>query len=360
MSVRPLVELDPPELDAAMLKQKPETGFFAQSMIEAEGISKRFGSTQALDSVDLSVKAGRVLALLGPNGSGKTTLVRVLTTLLKCDSGRACVAGFDVDSEASAIRSMIGLAGQYATVDGLLTGRENLELVGLLYHLPKAEYRKRAQDALERLSLEDAGDNPVKTYSGGMRRRLDLGASLIGRPPVLFLDEPTTGLDPRTRNDLWAFIEDLVADGTTVLLTTQYMEEAEHLADRIVVLNTGKVVAEGTADELKDQLGGDVLEIRLVDRADLERAAAVVAEVGEAQPLIDPDLNQVSLPTKGGPPMLIAVGRALEDADVALEDLGMRRPTLDDVFLAITGGASLPTTCDHSENAPIPTGAPGD
>ena len=198
--------------------------------IEVEGVTKRFGTTVALDDVSLTVSAGKVLALLGPNGAGKTTLVRVLTTLLPPDSGRASVGGFDVQNDAKTIRSMIGLAGQYATVDELLTGRENLELVGLLYHLDKMEYRRRSQGALERMALTAAGDKPVKTYSGGMRRRLDLAASLIGRPPILFLDEPTTGLDPRTRNDLWALIDELVAEGTTVLLTTQYMDEAEHLA----------------------------------------------------------------------------------------------------------------------------------
>src|SRR5262245_16581866 len=204
------------------------------TMIEAEQITKRFGSTQALAGVDLEVKRGTVLALLGPNGAGKTTLVRILTTLLTPDGGRAHVAGFDVVADAEPLRSVIGLAGQYAAVDELLTGRENLELVGLWYHLDKREYRRRAQEILERFSLTDAGDRLVKTYSGGMRRRLDIGASLIARPPVLFLDEPTTGLDPRTRNDVWLFIEELVSDGTTVLLTTQYMEEAERLADQIV------------------------------------------------------------------------------------------------------------------------------
>jgi ABC-2 type transport system ATP-binding protein len=309
-------------------------------MIDVEGVSKRFGTTQALDHVDLTVEAGQVLALLGPNGSGKTTLIRVLTTLLKPDDGRASVAGYDVTRDAAALRSVIGLAGQYATVDELLTGRENLELVGLLYHLDRAEYRRRAQDALELLTLVDAGDNQVKTYSGGMRRRLDLGASLIGRPPVLFLDEPTTGLDPRTRNDLWQFIVDLVGDGTTVLLTTQYMEEAEHLADAIVVIDAGKVVAAGTADELKDRLGGDVFEARVTNRADLERAASLIAELGSAPPHLDPDLNRIRIPTKGGAKMLITAGRILEDGGIALDDLGIRRPSLDDVFLAITGHAA--------------------
>jgi ABC-2 type transport system ATP-binding protein len=292
--------------------------------------------------VSFAVQQGEVLALLGPNGAGKTTVIRVLTTLLKPDSGRARVAGLDVQKDARTIRSLIGLAGQYATVDELLTGRENLELVGLLYHLDKAVYRRRAQDALERMSLTGAGDDPVKTYSGGMRRRLDLAASLIGRPPVLFLDEPTTGLDPRTRNDLWQFIEDLVAEGTTVLLTTQYMEEAEHLAQAIVVLDAGRVAARGTADELKDQLGGNVLEVQVVKRADLEKAAALIAGLARAPLRLDADLNRVSLPVKGGARVLIAAGRALEDAGIELEDLGIRRPSLDDVFLAITGHPAAP------------------
>jgi ABC-2 type transport system ATP-binding protein len=309
----------------------------SEPTIQVEAVSKRFGTTVALDEVTLSVGAGQVLALLGPNGAGKATLVRVLTTLLQPDSGRARVAGLDVGKEAKAIRSMIGLAGQYATVDDLLTGRENLELVGLLYHLDKLVYRHRAEEALERMSLADAGDRHVKTYSGGMRRRLDLAASLIGRPPVRFLDEPTTGLDPRTRNDLWQLIEELVAEGTTVLLTTQYMEEAEHLANGIVVLDSGRVVAEGTSDELKDHLGGNVLEVRVTNRADLERAASLVADLGSTPPRLDPDLNRVSISIKGGPRVLIAAGRVLDDSGVALDDLGIRRPSLDDVFLAFTG-----------------------
>ncbi len=310
--------------------------------IEVEGVTKRFGTTVALDDVSLTVRPGKVLALLGPNGAGKTTLVRILTTLLPPDRGRASVGGFDVQKDAKAIRTMIGLAGQNATVDELLTGRENLELVGLLYHLDKADYRRRAQGALERMELTGAGDKPVKNYSGGMRRRLDLAASLIGRPPILFLDEPTTGLDPRTRNDLWALVDELVAEGTTVLLTTQYMEEAEHLAQRIVVLDDGRVVAHGTADELKDRLGGNVLQVRVKNRTDLERACSLVAGFGSATPRLDPDLNQVSVPIKGGAKLLIAAGRAIDDDGIALEDLGIRRPSLDDVFLALTGHAAEP------------------
>jgi ABC-type multidrug transport system ATPase subunit len=263
----------------------------------------------------------------------------VLATLLRPDSGRATVGGFDVVREANALRSVIGLAGLYATVDELLTGRENLELVGLLYHLDRTRYRRRAAEALERLSLADVADEQVRTYSGGMRRRLDLGASLIGRPPVLFLDEPTTGLDPRTRNALWQLIEELVAEGTTVLLTTRYMEEAEHLAGGIVVMDAGRIVAEGTADELKDRLGGDVLEARLSNRADLDRAAALLAEIEGARTHVDPELRRIRIPTRGGARTLIAAGRRLEDNGIPLDDLGIRRPSLDDVFLALTGRA---------------------
>jgi len=305
-----------------------------------EGVAKRFGSTEALAGVSLSVERGSVLALLGPNGAGKTTLVRVLTTLLRPDAGSARVAGFDVVADAARLRSVIGLAGQYAAVDELLTGRENLELVGLWYHLDRAEYRRRAREVLERFSLADVGERLVKTYSGGMRRRLDIGASLIARPPVLFLDEPTAGLDPRTRNDLWRFVEELVEAGTTVLLTTQYMEEAERLAHRIVVIDVGRVIAEGTSLELKDRLGGDTLEVRVRHAQDLERAAALVAEMVRAQPRTDANEQRLSVPTKGGTALLIAAGRRLEEAGIELDDLGIHRPSLDDVFLTLTGSAT--------------------
>jgi ABC-2 type transport system ATP-binding protein len=310
------------------------------AMIEARDVAKRFGKTQALSGVSFEVGRGTVLGLLGPNGAGKTTMIRVLTTLLRPDAGQARVAGFDVVTDGQRVRSVIGLAGQYAAVDEMLTGRENLELVGLWYHLPKREYRRRAQETLERLSLTDAADRQVKTYSGGMRRRLDIGASLIGNSPVLFLDEPTTGLDPQSRNEVWRFIRELVNSGTTVLLTTQYMEEAEHLANRIVVIDKGREIAAGTADELKAQTGGATLEARVADPRDTERAAAVVASVAGARPRSDPESGRISIPAGAGTGLLLDAGRRLQDAGIALDDLGIRRPTLDEVFLSLTGAAS--------------------
>ncbi len=316
-----------------------------ETMIEVEGVSKAFGPVKALIDVDLEAEAARVLGLLGPNGAGKTTLVRILTTLLLPDAGQARVAGLDTVRDAAALRSVIGLAGQYAAVDDMLTGRENLELVGQLYHLGRTEGRARAEQVLERFGLTDAADRLVKTYSGGMRRRLDLGASLVGQPPVLILDEPTSGLDPRSRMELWQFIEDLVADGTTVLLTTQYLEEADRLAHQIVVVDVGRVIAKGTSDQLKDQMGGDVLELRVTEPSDLETAAAVLAALGDGQPQSDPDQRRVTVPAKGGAATLTAAARGLDDAGVKLDDLGLRRPSLDDVFLSLTGHrASAATT----------------
>ena len=309
----------------------------ADTMIEAEGIAKAFGETRALAGVDISVDRGRILGLLGPNGSGKTTFVRILTTLLRPDAGRARVAGYDILKEADALRTKIGLAGQFATVDELLTGRENLELVGLWYHLPKAVYRRRAHDVLERLGLTEAANRRVDTYSGGMRRRLDIGASLIARPPVLFLDEPTTGLDPRTRNALWEFLEELVDEGTTVLLTTQYMEEAERLASTIVVLDLGQVIASGTALELKEEIGGSRLEVRVVHKSDLERTRVILAELSNSPAQTDVHQRLVTVSTEGGTPLLMVAGARLENERIEIEDLGIRHPSLDDVFLSLTG-----------------------
>ena len=306
-------------------------------VIEAKGITKAFGATLALDHVDLEVEAGTVLGLLGPNGAGKTTFVRILTTLLRADAGSASVVGLDVTRDAVALRSAIGLAGQYAAVDELLTGRENLELVGLLYHLGKAERRRRAVETLERLALTEAADRQVKTYSGGMRRRLDVGASLVGRPKVLFLDEPTTGLDPATRIDLWRFIETLVEEGATVLLTTQYLEEADHLANRIVVIDHGRVIAEGTSNELKAQLGGAVLEVTVTEGDQLHKAADLLADLGHSPPGEDLTRNLVTIPSDADPKVIVEAARRLGDRGIGLEDIALRRPSLDDVFLSLTG-----------------------
>ncbi len=311
------------------------------SVVVVEQLTKRFGRVQALAGVDLEVRQGTVMGLLGPNGAGKTTTVRILTTLLVPDSGRATVAGFDVVRDAEALRSEIGLAGQAAAVDENLTGLENLEMVGRLYHLPKAEARRRARDVLERFGLASASGRTARTYSGGMRRRLDLGASLVGRPQILFLDEPTSGLDPRSRLGLWEIIRELVQDGTTVLLTTQYLEEADRLADRIAVIDGGKVIAEGTADELKTRVGGEVLELRVTDRAEVARAAGAVIGLGPGGAQIDNASGDVTLPVgSDGPAILAEAVRRLDAEGVTLADLQLRRPTLDDVFLTLTGHAT--------------------
>ncbi|HEV7769936.1 MAG TPA: ATP-binding cassette domain-containing protein [Solirubrobacterales bacterium] len=306
--------------------------------IEAEGLRKSYRDVCALDGIDLQVAAGTVLGLLGPNGAGKTTAVRILTTLLPADAGSARVAGLDVAHEAAKLRTEIGLAGQYAAVDENLTGAENLEMVGRLYHLPKGEPRARAAELLERFDLSAAAGRLVRTYSGGMRRRLDLAAALVAKPPVLFLDEPTTGLDPRSRISLWETIEDRVAGGTTVLLTTQYLDEADRLADRISVIDRGRVIAEGSSDELKDQVGGERLDISLESDADAETAIAALEPLAAERPsLVDGFLRMPVRQRKGA---IAEAVRRLNEAGIGIDDVAMRRPTLDDVFLTLTGHAA--------------------
>jgi ABC-2 type transport system ATP-binding protein len=303
--------------------------------IVAEGLSKRFGSVHALDDVSLDVPRGTVLGLLGPNGAGKTTAVRILTTILRPDAGHARILGHDVVRDADAVRRTIGLAGQYAAVDENLTAKENLRLVGRLTHLAPATIAERTEDLLARFDLADAADRPVKTYSGGMRRRVDLAAALVHRPPVLFLDEPTTGLDPQGRRDLWHVIEELVADGTTLLLTTQYLEEADRLASRIAVVDHGRVIASGTPAELKAALGATVLELTMPDGASATRAAEILAASGPKAPTRDG--HTVELTTHDGARVVIEALRALDDAGLEPAALALREPSLDDVFLSLTG-----------------------
>src|SRR5215211_4035407 len=301
--------------------------------IIVEGLQKSYGSVRALCGVDFSARTGSVLGLLGPNGAGKTTAVRILTTLLQPDGGSARVAGLDVVRDAAALRAKVGLAGQYAAVDENLTGFENLEMVGQLYHMPRREARARADELLERFELTEAAKRPAKTYSGGMRRRLDLAAALVYRPPVLFLDEPTTGLDPRSRLSMWETIEARTAAGTTVLLTTQYLDEADRLADSIVVIDHGTVIAEGTSDELKDRVGGERLEVRLEDDADADRAIAALAEMADERPTFEDHVVWVHVRSRSG--AIAEAVRRLDDAGAGIDDIALRRPTLDDVFLAL-------------------------
>jgi ABC-2 type transport system ATP-binding protein len=308
------------------------------------------GGVRALDGVSFAIPTGTVLGLLGPNGAGKTTAVRVLTTLLTPDSGSARVAGIDVLSEPARARATIGLAGQYAAVDEILTGAENLMLVGRLNHLPRRVRRARADELLEQFGLADAGRRQLKTYSGGMRRRLDLAAALVARPPVLFLDEPTTGLDPRSRIDLWAVIEGLVADGVTLLLTTQYLEEADRLADRICVIDHGRVIAEGTARELKERLGNTAVEIVLLDATAARSVARILAGTGDADPEVDGGTVRVA--TSSGLATMAEVVRRLESAAVDVLSLELRQPSLDEVFLALTDRPAVPREPD-SDNEPV-------
>ncbi|MFJ8634513.1 ATP-binding cassette domain-containing protein [Streptomyces sp. NPDC093568] len=307
--------------------------------IEAEGLVKRFKETEALAGVDLGARKGTVLGLLGPNGAGKTTAVRIFATLLRPDGGRAQVAGHDVVREAGVVRAMVGLTGQYAAVDENLTGTENLLLIGRLLGLPRREAKARAAELLERFQLADAAGRAAKTYSGGMRRRLDLAASLVGRPSILFLDEPTTGLDPHSRGELWDLLRGLVADGATALLTTQYLNEADVLADDIVVIDKGRVIAEGTPDQLKSQVGGRVLELRPVLEQDLARAHQLVAGAAGVEARIEGEM--ITAPVKD-PELMPAVVRTLDRAGIAVGELALRRSSLDEVFLALTGHRAEP------------------
>lgn len=322
-------------------------------MIRASGLVKRYGDVTALDGVDLVVPEGTVLGLLGPNGAGKTTVVRILTTLLEPDEGSAQVAGIDVRANPQGVRERIGLSGQYAAVDEHLTGFENLDMVGRLYGLGRKRSSKRGRELLEVFDLTDAGDRPVKTYSGGMRRRLDLAAALVAEPSVLFLDEPTTGLDPRSRTDLWGVIRELVSAGTTLLLTTQYLEEADRLADTIVVIDHGRIIAQGASDELKAKVGGERIELVVETAGDVAKARVVLGELGAGEVQVDDHNRRLTAPVSGGASVLMAVLRRLDAEAVTVQDVGLRRPTLDDVFLALTGHAA-------EEGGPGQDGEPAD
>jgi ABC-2 type transport system ATP-binding protein len=343
---------DPPELGAvSSWDGSIPTDGVADSdrtaAITVRGIEKSFGDVRALAGVDLDVERGTVLGLLGPNGAGKTTMVRVLTTLLKPDAGTANVVGFDVVRDAAALRAKIGLAGQYAAIDENLTGLENLTMVGRLYGFSRSVAKARGNELLERFDLTDAAGRPTKTYSGGMRRRLDLAAALVAKPPVLFLDEPTTGLDPRSRLSLWDVIESLVADGATVLLTTQYLDEADRLADTIAVIDHGRLIAQGTSDQLKDRVGGARLEIQLDEGADQGAAVAALAPMADDAPTIEDGHIRVSLRDRSG--AIVEAVHLLSDAGIGVDDLALRRPTLDDVFLSLTGHAAEDKAEDDAE-----------
>jgi ABC-2 type transport system ATP-binding protein len=315
-------------------------------IIEARGLTKRFGKVQALDDLDLVAESGHVTALLGPNGAGKTTFVSAVATLLKPDAGDLRVAGIDVGTQPRRVREVIGLAGQYASVEPAMTGRENVELIAGLFGLDRRASRRAATEVLERIGLADVADRLVRTYSGGMRRRLDLGASLVGRPQLLLLDEPTSGLDPRSRRELWDAIRDLVADGVDVLLTTQYLEEADQLARKVVIIDHGHVIDSGTPDELKDRAGHDVIEVRPKAAGDLATVEEVLASVSPETPTTDLDAQRASVAVSGGADQLATVVRLLHERQIPLDDIGLRRPSLDEVFLALTGQPMAPFDSD--------------
>lgn len=329
--------------------------------IYAEGLVKTFGDVRALDGVDLDVPEGTVLGLLGPNGAGKTTAVRVLTTLLQPDSGKAVVAGIDVLQHPNEVRRCIGLSGQFAAVDEYLTGRENLQMVGQLYQMSSRDAKARAIDLLDRFNLADAADRPAKTYSGGMRRRLDLAAALVVSPPVMFMDEPTTGLDPRNRMQLWEVIQELVGGGTTLLLTTQYLEEADRLADDICVIDHGKVIARGTSDQLKAQTGGERVEVVVHEREQIIPAREVLLGLGKGEVAVVEHTRKLTVPVTGGAKLLAEVIRELDTRGVEIDDIGLRRPTLDDVFISLTGHVAELEAEENGEaqNAAGATGAKG-
>jgi ABC-2 type transport system ATP-binding protein len=318
-------------------------------VIEARGLVKRYDKVTALDGLTIEVPKGTVFALLGPNGAGKTTAVRILTTLLEPDEGTGEVAGIDLRAHPDKVRERIGLSGQYAAVDENLTGQENLEMVGRLYHLGGARAKARATELLKQFKLDEAANRVAKTYSGGMRRRLDLAGALVADPPVLFLDEPTTGLDPRGRMDLWDVLARLVRGGTTLLLTTQDLEEAERLADNIMVIDKGSAIAEGTADELKAKVGGEWLEITATDVSDVPEIVTTIADVGSDDPVVDG--RDISMPVATGSNALREALRRLDERDIELHDVGLRRPTLDDVFLTLTGHAAEETDLSETEDA---------
>jgi ABC-2 type transport system ATP-binding protein len=318
-------------------------------VIRAEGLVKHYGEVKALDGLDLAVPEGTVLGLLGPNGAGKTTAVRILTTLLAPDAGTASVAGIDVAEDPNGVRSRIGLSGQYAAVDEYLTGFENLYLFGKLYRLGRARARQRSRELLDMFDLSDAGDRPVKTYSGGMRRRLDLAGALVANPSVLFLDEPTTGLDPRSRADMWEVIKEMVRAGTTLLLTTQYLEEADRLANEIVVIDHGRSIARGTADQLKSQIGGERVELVIASRDDLSRARETLTFFAVGEVMLDEQTRTLTAPVSGGSGVLTEVLRGLDSNSIGVLDVGLRRPTLDDVFLTLTGHVAEKTESVEAE-----------